>query len=198
MLGEKVAIVGQGLIGVLTAATLRAMDFDVTVIDVNAGRLNVSKLFCPPGIKIWNPRIAALLEKFDVCIEVTGTMTGLQTAVDSTAAGGRVIIGSWFGGSNHTLYLGTSFHRSHITLKASQVSTVPAHLSMRWSKSRRFALSWNVLRQLRPSRLLELAGRRMSLTNVDSANLDSLSADILECYSRLDRGLDLTTLISYK
>jgi threonine dehydrogenase-like Zn-dependent dehydrogenase len=189
--------VGQGLIGILVAATLRNMDFDVTVIDVNADRLNVSKLFCPPGIKIWNPRLSALLEKFDVCIEVTGTMAGLQTAVDRTVAGGRVIIGSWFGGSNHTLYLGTSFHRSHITLKASQVSTVPAHLSMRWSKSRRFSLAWNVLRQLRPSRLLEFAGRTMYLTNVDSADLDLLSLDILECYSRLDRGLDLTALINY-
>jgi len=174
------------------------MGFDVTVVDVNVGRLNISQEFCSASIKIWNPRNGPLHEKFDVCVEITGSMSGLQTAIDSTVAGGRVIIGSWFGGSNHTLHLGTAFHRSHITLKASQVSTVPAHLSMRWPKSRRFKVAWNLLRQLRPSRLLGMAGRTVAFNDDAVSDLEKLSEELTESFNRLERGIDLTTLIDYR
>ena len=50
----------------------------------------------------------------------------LQSAIDNTGESGRVIIGSWYGGDAAKLRLGIDFHRSHISLKASQVFFAPS------------------------------------------------------------------------
>ena len=47
-----------------------------------------------------------------------------------------------------------SFHRSNIQLIASQVSLIPEEYSARWSKDRRFQLTWKLLKIIRPSRIL--------------------------------------------
>jgi hypothetical protein len=65
--------------------------------------------------------------------------------------GGKVIIGSWYGTHTAPLQLGLAFHRSHLHLKASQVSTIPAQISDRWSKQRRFTATWHLVKQLKPS-----------------------------------------------
>ncbi len=104
-------------------------------------------------------------QPFDVCVEVSGSISGLQLAIDSTIAGGRVVIGSWYSSSSETsntnraaLRLGTRFHRSGIQLITSQVSSIPATISDRWDKARRFNTAWGVIRRCRPSRLLRLGG----------------------------------------
>ncbi len=49
------------------------------------------------------------------------TIRRAQTAIDLTGRGGRVIVASWYGPKPMPLRLGTDFHRSQITIKASQV-----------------------------------------------------------------------------
>jgi len=83
------------------------------------------------------------------------------------------------------LSLGLDFHRSHKHLIASQVSHIPAPLSSRWSKSRRFALTWKVLRELN---LRHTVNHRV--------NIDDEQA-VQEAYDRLDRGEDLVVRIDY-
>jgi len=75
-------------------------------------------------------------QAFDVCVEVSGSISGLQLAIDSTIAGGRVVIGSWYSSSSETsnnnraaLRLGTRFYRSGIQLITSQVSSIPATIA---------------------------------------------------------------------
>jgi threonine dehydrogenase-like Zn-dependent dehydrogenase len=48
----------------------------------------------------------------DVSIEVSGNERALQSAIDYTRNGGRIIVGSWYGNSDVTLKLGIDFHRS--------------------------------------------------------------------------------------
>lgn len=50
----------------------------------------------------------------------------------------QVVLCSWFGKKDIGLRLGTRFHRSHLTLVASQVSSIVGPHSARWSKARRF------------------------------------------------------------
>jgi hypothetical protein len=104
-------------------------------------------------------------QAFDVCVEVSGSISGLQLAIDSTIAGGRVVIGSWYSSSSETsnnnraaLRLGTRFYRSGIQLITSQVSSIPATISDRWDKARKFNTVWGVISRYRPSRLLRLGG----------------------------------------
>ena len=202
VIGEKVAVVGQGLIGVLTAAILSEMGLDVTVIDVSNDRLNISKTFCG-NVKTWNPKVnLSCIDKpcdFDLCIELTGRLSGLQTAVDITGYGGRVLIGSWFS-TEEKFRLGTVFHRSHITMKASQVSNIPSKLSARWTKQRRFQLTWDVLKKLKPSKLLikGVSAERVRFNSKAFENLEELGSTLKEIYSKLEKGHFLTALFDYR
>jgi threonine dehydrogenase-like Zn-dependent dehydrogenase len=135
MLGDSVAVIGQGLIGVLTGAVLEGFgpSIDLTVVDIDDGRLHNAASVISPAIKRWNPSKHKLPpHKFDACIEVSGNIGGLQTCIDHTKYGGKIIAGSWYSDRSRPLFLGLGFHRSHITIKASQVSSIPAYLSDRW------------------------------------------------------------------
>ena len=120
----------------------------------------------------------------DFTIEVSGHPSGLQTAIDTTTKGGRIIIGSWYGEASSSLRLGISFHRSNLHLITSQVSFIPSELCNRWDKKRRFDLTWNVLRKIQPSRLLNKTLDIVSLR----------SPDVLDAYKRLEKGQCMTIL----
>jgi len=52
------------------------------------------------------------------------------------------------------LGLGRSFHRSRIRLISSQVSSIAPELDGRWTKLRCFDVAWEMIRRLKPSRLI--------------------------------------------
>jgi len=86
---------------------------------------------------------------------------------------GKIVLGSWFGSKSVLLKnLGGRFHRSHMTIVASQVSSIPAQLSGRWSKGRRFQVVWNAVRQLKPSLLITSIARPLEASSV-YAGLDT-------------------------
>jgi threonine dehydrogenase-like Zn-dependent dehydrogenase len=188
LLGERVLVVGQGLIGLLTAAALQhagaGPTADVTVADVSDARLAVASAFNPTAAT-WNPAARPTTSRggFDVCVEVSGNPRGLQTAIDCAAANGKVVVGSLFGDGLSPLRLGLRFHRSGVRLVASQVSHIPPELSGRWDKRRRFDVAWHVLQKVRPSRLLGADGA-----------VPLRSADVLRAYERLERGEQVTAL----
>ena len=87
-----------------------------------------------------------------------------------------------YGNADVSLKLGIDFHRSHKTIKTSQVSSIPAELSTLWSKERRFALTWDLVRLLRPSRLVT---RQVSLQEAQTA------------YELLDGGKEIAISFQY-
>ena len=97
-----------------------------------------------------------------------------------------MVVASWYSSKTPVeLNLGTAFHRSHVTLVASQVLELPHAFGMgTWSKHRRFEHAWQLVRQLQPSRLLS-PRLRSPLHNIGSA------------YERLDRGHVVTALVVY-
>ncbi len=50
-----------------------------------------------------------------------------------------MLVASWYGSSPVTLPLGGRFHRRRLTIRSTQVSTIPAALSGRWTHDRRLA-----------------------------------------------------------
>lgn len=52
-----------------------------------------------------------------------------QSALDLTGYGGRVVLGSWYGGGASQLNLGMAFHRSHLTIQTSQVCTCLSNIA---------------------------------------------------------------------
>lgn len=186
-LGENVAVYGQGLIGLLVTSLLNIQSQPIaasgkfgtiTVFDTLPDRLaaaaamGASQALLPGGSK----------GPFDVSIEVSGNAKALQSAIDNTSNGGRIIVGSWYGNRNVQLKLGIDFHRSHKKIQTSQVSEIPAALLGLWSKERRFAMTWELVRQIRPSRMLT------KTTKLEHAQM---------AYEALDKGAEIAVAFYY-
>uniref|UniRef100_UPI002602D846 zinc-dependent alcohol dehydrogenase n=1 Tax=Halorientalis sp. TaxID=1931229 RepID=UPI002602D846 len=80
----------------------------------------------------------------DITFELSGNPAALDEAIDLTGYAGQVIVGSWYGTKDISLGLGGEYHRSHVRMQSSQVSSLdPAHAD-RWDKARRmsFVRSW--------------------------------------------------------
>jgi 2-desacetyl-2-hydroxyethyl bacteriochlorophyllide A dehydrogenase len=154
LLGEVAAVLGQGVVGLLTTALLARMPL--------ARLIGVDRV---PLRREWSRRmgantvidatdIGAHAEQADVCFELSGAPQALDGAISLTGFGGRVLIGSWYGAKPVTVDLGGRFHRSRIQLIASQVSTLDAALGARWDKARRLDMAWRMLREVRPAQLI--------------------------------------------
>jgi len=161
LIGEQVAVFGQGIVGLLTTALLARFPLTTLIsLDRFESRRNASlamgahtslapeDLSGQDQIDSWLPGGA------DLTYECSGNPSALDQAIALTGFAGRVVIGSWYGKKRVELDLGGHFHRSRIRLVSSQVSSVDPKLSGRWSKTRRFALVWEMIRQIQPERLI--------------------------------------------
>ena len=110
-------------------------------------------------------RYRGAYEGFDVCLELTGNASVLNSVLQKMAFGGRVVVGSWYGDREAALALGGRFHRSRIRLISSQVSTLPLAVAGRIDYERRSRIVWDLLSRLGLSRL---ARRDITLDELDS------------------------------
>lgn len=154
ILGERVLVLGQGVVGILTASLLSEFPLEnLTVVDgielrrnalnVESRKSKVNKL-APANLR------PSTFDSFDISFELTGSPAVLNHAIEHTAFSGRVVIGSWYGQKRAEIDLGGSFHRSRIKLISSQVSSISPELSGRWDKSRRFEVAWQALGRIQP------------------------------------------------
>jgi threonine dehydrogenase-like Zn-dependent dehydrogenase len=161
LLGERVAVLGQGVIGLLTAALLARFPLGCLVTaDRYALRrqaslaLGVTASLAPDGDDFQAQMQARLPGGADLCYELSGSPAALNQAIALTGFDGRVVVGSWYGRKRVSLDLGGRFHRSRIRLISSQVSNLAPELTGRWDKPRRFALAWQMLELIRPARFI--------------------------------------------
>lgn len=155
ILGERVLVLGQGVIGLLAASLLHEFPLAALVTaDCHEVRRRASQDI---GINIsFDPnqkeQPARLQNNFDLTIELSGRPETLNDALALTTFSGRILIGSWYGEKRAPLDLGGAFHRSRIKLIASQVSTIAPELSGRWDKARRFEVAWEALKRIQPQK----------------------------------------------
>jgi len=159
LLGEEVVVFGQGVVGLLTTALLGWFPLrSLVTVDRFALRraasleLGAHDCLDPAGLTEGLP--ALLPAGADLVYELSGSPAVLDDAIAATGFAGRVIVGSWYGQKRASLDLGGRFHRSRIQLISSQVSTLAPELTGRWNKARRFQVAWEMIRRLRPSRLV--------------------------------------------
>jgi 2-desacetyl-2-hydroxyethyl bacteriochlorophyllide A dehydrogenase len=160
LLGECVLVLGQGVVGLLTAGLMR--QFPVQRI-VTADRYELRRTasrqmgvdaaldpsfddFRSAALGWLPPSVAG----FDLSLELSGNPSALDDAIALTMFNGRIVIGSWYGEKRAPIDLGGKFHRSRISLISSQVSTISPRLTARWNKSRRFEIAWDALHRMRP------------------------------------------------
>jgi threonine dehydrogenase-like Zn-dependent dehydrogenase len=157
ILGERAFVLGQGIVGLLTAALLAEFPLQ-TLITADCYRLRreasiglgANSSFDPDKPDF--PKQVSTQGGYDLTFELSGSPSALNNAIALTGFGGRVVIGSWYGEKKATLDLGGEFHRSRIKLISSQVSTISPELSARWDKARRFKIAWDALKRIQPQK----------------------------------------------
>jgi 2-desacetyl-2-hydroxyethyl bacteriochlorophyllide A dehydrogenase len=151
-LGERVAVFGQGVVGLLVTQLLRRTGARrVIAIDPIEQRRELAREL---GADVaFTPAEAVALE-VDVAIEVSGNVDALQQAIDCLAFGGTVVACSWYGTKPVTLQLGGSFHRRRPRIISSQVGSIDASLQPRWTHRRRLDVAVNLLSELRLAPLI--------------------------------------------
>lgn len=173
ILGERALVLGQGIIGLLTASLLAEFPMECLVCaDMYPLRREASlalgaQAALDPAQPDFTKRAGSLLKSgADLTIELSGSPAALNSAIALTIFSGRIVIGSWYGEKRAPLDLGGSFHRSRLRLISSQVSSIAPELSARWDKSRRFDVVWRVLERLRPEKWIT---HRFSLDDAPQA-----------------------------
>jgi threonine dehydrogenase-like Zn-dependent dehydrogenase len=115
----------------------------------------------------------------DLVYELSGNPAALDQAIAAAGYSGRVVVGSWYGQKQATLNLGDHFHRHHIQLISSQVSTIAPQWNGRWTKPRRLQTAWKMLQHHNPAPLIS---HRFPLTAAAEAYqlLDERPGDVLQ------------------
>jgi len=158
-LGESVAVIGLGMIGTLVCDLLRRTGAAVIGVDRVGARLDRVSTAGFPVIDANRHDAATRLIGAtdggpDIAINVSGSDSGLQLAIDAVRFEGTVVEASWFGSAQSRLRLGGAFHRRRIKLRASQVSHLNPSMQPRWNRERRTKAVFGLLPELRPSRLI--------------------------------------------
>jgi len=161
ILGERVLVLGQGVIGLLTASLLSEFPLE-SLVTVDRFELRRKALQVEgQRLKVESRSIEDLgsfdknkdkLSTFDLVFELSGSPSALNDAISLTCFSGRIVIGSWYGQKHAEIDLGGTFHRSRIKLISSQVSSISPELSGRWDKARRFEVTWEALKRIQPKK----------------------------------------------
>ena len=166
LMGEQVAVFGQGIVGLLLTALLSRWPLSSLVtLDLFPRRRLLSEdlgahVSLDPAAPDAPARLSACLQGngpypgADLCYEISGNPAALDQAIAATGFSGRVVIGSWYGLKRTDLNLGGRFHRSRVRLIGSQVSSITPELTGRWNKTRRYHATWQMLEQVKPARFI--------------------------------------------
>lgn len=141
LLGETVVVFGLGVVGALAAVMLQRAGAQVVAVEPRSWRREVVATL---GVTVVAPDDLhdALHAHGDgrgvpLVIEASGSPEVLTSALPLLAHEGTALVASWYGTKPVTLPLGQEFHRRRLTIRSSQVSTIPAHLTGRWDPDRR-------------------------------------------------------------
>ena len=160
-LGETAVVFGQGVVGLLTAQTLRLAGAARVIAVEPDERRRALALECGADAAIApGPGLAEELRALnegrlaDLAVEVSGAPTALQAAIDAVMDEGTVVVASWYGRKPVSLDLGARFHRGRIRLRSSQVGRLAPETGPRWDHGRRSAAVAALLPRLRLKKLV--------------------------------------------
>ncbi|KUM78212.1 zinc-dependent alcohol dehydrogenase [Streptomyces curacoi] len=141
LVGDRIAVVGGGMIGCSVAALLaRFPGVRLQLVDADPGRADVAKAL---GVDFATPQTA--LGECDLVVHASATEQGLARSLELLTAEGTVVELSWYGDRQVSLPLGEAFHSRRLVIRSSQVGTVsPARRASR-TYADRLALALDLL-----------------------------------------------------
>jgi len=151
-LGEVVAVLGLGCVGVLTGALLRRAGARVVGCEPRPDRRQAAAHL---GVDAVTPeeldgRLNELTKGRGVplVIEASGRPDVLAGALPLLAHEGTALVCSWYGTKPVQLPLGGDFHRRRLVIQSTQVSSIPSSLAGRWDRQRRREVARGLLSEL--------------------------------------------------
>jgi len=149
--GDRVAVVGAGVIGCLTAYLAgRLPGTEVCLIDIDPGRRRIAEAL---GVGFAAPADAT--GDRDLVFHASAAQAGLQTAIRLAGFEARIVEMSWYGSKPVAVELGGGFHSRRLRILASQVGAIPADRRARWSFGRRLCAALSLLKDDRLDCLLD-------------------------------------------
>ncbi|WP_405462987.1 zinc-binding alcohol dehydrogenase [Streptomyces jietaisiensis] len=141
LLGDRIAVVGGGMIGCSVAALLaRFPGVRLQLVDADPRRAEVAEAL---GVDFTSPEDA--LGECDLIVHASATEQGLARCLELLTTEGTVIELSWYGDRRVALPLGEAFHSRRLVIRSSQVGTVsPARRTTR-TYAHRLALALDLL-----------------------------------------------------
>lgn len=154
-LGDRVVVIGQGVVGLLAGALLRRAGVGLLVaVDpvesrrALATRLGADVVLAPDAATAQAVAHLTAGAGADVVVEASGSPAALQAALDCAGFQGTVVVCSWYGSKPVPVMLGDNFHRGRLRVVSSQVGSVDPALSPRWDLARRRSVALEMLATL--------------------------------------------------
>jgi 2-desacetyl-2-hydroxyethyl bacteriochlorophyllide A dehydrogenase len=150
--GDVAAVTGLGVVGTLTALLMQRSAVAVIGVEPREDR---RKLAAGLGLAVVRPdeMQETILERTegagaDLVVEASGAGEALAAGLGALRREGTAVVASWYGSRDVALPLGAAFHRRRLTIRSSQVSTIPARLSASWDRRRRLRAARDLLSDL--------------------------------------------------
>jgi NADPH:quinone reductase-like Zn-dependent oxidoreductase len=141
-IGDRVAVVGAGMIGCTVAALLRTFPLQrLQLVDVDPSRESVARKL---GVELVEPGDADL--DCDIVVHASASAAGLRRSLELLGDEGEVIELSWYGSREVSIPLGSAFHARRLAVRASQVSEIAAARRARRTHADRMSLALELLR----------------------------------------------------
>jgi threonine dehydrogenase-like Zn-dependent dehydrogenase len=173
-LGDRVSVVGAGMIGCCIARLLRGIPgVDVVLIDIDRTRKEVAD-----QLGVGFAEIADAPSNRDIVINTSGSDAGLRLALETVVTEGEVIEASWYGDRPATLMLGADFHSRRLTIRSSQVGAVAASRRGNRTTRERLELALQLLKDPAFDALLTAESSWRALPEVMASLADGSRADL--------------------
>jgi threonine dehydrogenase-like Zn-dependent dehydrogenase len=141
LVGDRIAIVGAGMVGCSVAAVLaRFPGVRVELVDIDPARAAIAEAL---GVGFAAPEQAA--GECDLVVHASATDAGLARSLELLGDEGEVIELSWYGDRKVSVPLGEFFHSRRLVVRSSQVGAVAPARRRRRSVGDRLTLALRLL-----------------------------------------------------
>jgi threonine dehydrogenase-like Zn-dependent dehydrogenase len=141
MLGDRIAVVGAGMVGCSVAKVLSGFPaVRVQLVDVDPARAAVAEAL---GVGFATP--ADALGDCDLVVHASATEAGLSRSLELLVPEGVVLELSWYGDRRVSLPLGEAFHSRRLVVRGSQVGAVSPARRGRRGRADRMRLALRLL-----------------------------------------------------
>ena len=141
---DRIVVLGAGVVGLLTALLLKRSGQRPLCVEPLAWRRRLAGSLGITAVTLEE----LTKEEVPLVIDASGNTEAPARALDILAHEGTLLIASWFGSKPVQLPLGGAFHRRRLTIRSTQVSTIPARMSATWTVARRRAETAALLPEL--------------------------------------------------